>query len=58
MTNPWNIHVASFRQKHPDMTFKEVLMKASKTYKRAKTDIECRTRKKKNGSTYKICYEK
>ena len=58
MGNPWNDHVASFRQKHPNMTFKEVLINASKTYKKDKSKVECATRKKKDGSTYKICYDK
>ena len=57
MTNPWNEHVAAFRQKHPDMSFKQVLIEASKTYKKDKADVQCRTRKKKDGSSYKICYK-
>ena len=57
MTNPWNEHVASFRQKHSDMSFKQVLIEASKTYKKDKADVQCRTRKKKDGSSYKICYK-
>ncbi len=34
MGNPWNEHVAKFRQSHPEMSFKEALKAASATYKR------------------------
>lgn len=32
--NPWNAHVASFRQANPTMKFKEVLQQAKATYKK------------------------
>jgi len=33
----WNEHVANFRGKHPDLSFKEVLIGASKTYQKKGT---------------------
>lgn len=30
--NPWLIHVKDFRQKHPQLSYKQVLMEAKKTY--------------------------
>ena len=30
--NPWLIHVADYRTKHPDSTYKECLREAAKTY--------------------------
>ncbi len=32
MGNPWNEHVAKFRQSHPEMSFKAALKAASATY--------------------------
>ena len=34
MANPWNEHVAKFRKSNPNMSFKEALKAASKTYKK------------------------
>lgn len=34
--NPWLQHVAEFRRKHPDKSYKECLRLASKTYKKQK----------------------
>lgn len=33
-SNPWNDHVKAFRAEHPNMTFKEALKEAKKTYKK------------------------
>ncbi len=41
--NPWMVHVNKFRQKHPKLSYKEVLQEAKKTYTK-KAD------KKKKGS--------
>ncbi len=30
--NPWLIHVRAYRKKHPNLSYKEVLERASKTY--------------------------
>jgi len=43
MTN-WQEHVKQFRQNHPDLSFKEALIGASKTYQKKKHK---KTRKKK-----------
>jgi len=34
MTNPWLAHVAEFKNDHPEMKYKEVLVEAKKTYKK------------------------
>lgn len=35
--NPWLIHVADYRAKHPDSTYKECLKEAAKTYTKKDT---------------------
>ena len=32
--NPWLKHVAEFRKKHPNLSYKDVLIGAKKTYKK------------------------
>jgi len=32
--NPWQAHIKQFRSDHPELSFKEVLVAASKTYKK------------------------
>jgi hypothetical protein len=34
--NKWHQHVMKFRETHPELSFKEVLRQASKTYKKQK----------------------
>ena len=43
----WQDHVKQFRQKNPDLSFKEALIGASKTYKK-------HTKKKKQKKTQKM----
>ena len=38
MTNPWLEHVKQYRQAHPEISYKEALKEASKTYN--KQEIE------------------
>ena len=35
-TNPWLEHVKKFREKHPKLSYKEVLQEAKKTYTKVK----------------------
>ena len=32
MTNPWLTHVAEYRKKHPNLSYKEVLVSAKSSY--------------------------
>jgi len=44
----WQDHVKKFREKYPDLSFKEALIGASKTYKKNTTKTKHnKTRKKK-----------
>jgi len=43
----WQDHVKNFREKNPDLSFKEALIGASKTYKKVTT-------KKKHKQTRKV----
>lgn len=37
MVNPWMEHVAEIREKYPDLSYKEALIKAGESYKPKKT---------------------
>jgi len=46
--NTWLVHVSKFREKHPKLSYKEVLQEEKKTYK--KKAVKKKAEKKKGGS--------
>jgi len=50
MVNPWLVHVQQFRDDHPNLSYKEVLIEAKKTYTPQSGGNKKRTSKQKGGS--------
>jgi len=44
-TNPWIVYVNKFRAKHPKMSYKQALKKASQTYKKKTKTTKTKTTK-------------
>ena len=56
-SNPWLVHVKSFRAKNPEMSYKEILQKAKLTYTPIKKEKVVKAKKEKKEEKKEVVKE-